>query len=148
MPTPISTAGGLEAALPLHYTHIYADTAGESHFADESMPFELIEFSPQVPPVAAAKPIPTTSAIVLSVPKGGVADWHPVPSKQFNLILSGEVQVEVCDGEVRRFRAGDLIFGEDVQGKGHITRVVGNDDVYFVVFAVAAERQSASSLSA
>ena len=127
----------------MNYARIFADNAGESHFADESMSFELIEFSPHVPPVAAAKPIPTTSATVLSVPRGGVADWHPVPRKQFNLILRGEVEVEVSDGEARRFRAGDLIFGEDVQGKGHITRVVGDDDVYFVVFAVAAEPESA-----
>lgn len=107
-----------------------------SHFSDEDMPFTLVNFSPHLPPVSAANPIPATTLVVLSAPAFGTADWHPVPRKQFNLVLRGEVEVEVSDGEVRRFGPGSLILGEDTEGKGHLTRVVGEGDVYFAVVSL------------
>jgi quercetin dioxygenase-like cupin family protein len=41
--------------------------------------------------------------------------------------LSGEIEAEVSDGEVRRFGPGAVILLEDTSGPGHITRVVGED---------------------
>jgi hypothetical protein len=48
-----------------------------------------------------------------------------VPRRQFVLVLVGELEVEVSDGEVRRFAPGSLILVEDTWGKGHVSRVVG-----------------------
>ena len=52
-------------------------------------------------------------------------DWHPAPRRQWIFILSGTLEVEVQDGEVRQFPSGSILFVEDTTGKGHKTRVVG-----------------------
>jgi len=126
----------VEVADPLAYARIYADTEGNSHFSSEQMPFSLIEFSPDLAPVSGANPMDVTNLVVLPAPAGGVADWHPVPRRQVNIILAGEVEVEVSDGEVRRFGPGSFMLGEDTAGTGHITRVVSDVDTYFAVVAL------------
>jgi quercetin dioxygenase-like cupin family protein len=47
-------------------------------------------------------------------------------------VLSGELDVEVTDGELRRFGPGDVILVEDIIGKGHISRALGDERVYMV----------------
>jgi len=62
-------------------------------------------------------------------PSGWVGEWHPTPRKQFYLILSGEVECSVSDGERRVFGPGSIVLLEDTTGKGHVTKVVGSKDV-------------------
>ena len=38
--------------------------------------------------------------------------------------MSGEIEVEVSDGKKHAIHAGDIVFLEDLQGKGHITRIL------------------------
>lgn len=125
-----------EAADPMTYVRIYADAEGNSHFSSEQMSFSLVDFSPDLPPVSAASRMNATNLVVLSAAAGGVADWHPVPRRQVNIMLAGEVEIEVSDGEVRRFGPGSFILGEDTAGTGHITRVVSDVDTYFAVVAL------------
>jgi hypothetical protein len=47
---------------------------------------------------------------------------------QFVVNLSSEVEIEVNDGEKRRFGPGSILLAEDVTGKGHISRGVGNPE--------------------
>jgi hypothetical protein len=47
------------------------------------------------------------------------------PRRQFIVHVEGEVEVEVSDGEVRRFSPGSVVLVEDTHGTGHITRPVG-----------------------
>ncbi len=39
---------------------------------------------------------------------GWVGEWHPTPRKQFYLILLGEVECTVSDGERRIFGPGSI----------------------------------------
>jgi quercetin dioxygenase-like cupin family protein len=123
-------------AKPFKFTRIYSDSTGASHFSSEEMVFSLVKFSPQLPPVSVTKPNSTANMVVISAPAGGKADWHCIPHRQFNIMLSGEIEIEVSDGEVRRFGQGSLILGEDTKGKGHITRVLSDNDVYFAVITL------------
>ena len=52
-------------------------------------------------------------------------DWHPAPARQLVVLLDGEIEIEVGDGEVRRFVGGDVLLLEDTTGRGHRTRNVG-----------------------
>ncbi|HEY7472891.1 MAG TPA: hypothetical protein VIE68_11150 [Gemmatimonadota bacterium] len=52
-------------------------------------------------------------------------DWHPAPARQLVVLLDGEIEIEVGDGEVRRFRGGEILLLEDTAGRGHRTRNVG-----------------------
>ena len=44
------------------------------------------------------------------------------------LYLSGQMEVETSDGEVRRFGPGSATLIEDTTGKGHRSRIVGGDE--------------------
>ena len=47
---------------------------------------------------------------------------HDAPQHYISIILSGEAEVVTSDGEARRLRPGDVIFFDDLTGKGHATR--------------------------
>lgn len=139
IPVAGSDGASEKIAQPLEYVRIYHDSAGQSHFASEKLSLSLVTFSPDLPPVSAAAPLPGSRLTIMSAPAGGVADWHTVPRRQVNIMLSGTVQIEVSDGEVRRFGPGSYILGEDTEGSGHRTTVVRNADAYFAVFALDEE---------
>jgi quercetin dioxygenase-like cupin family protein len=52
-------------------------------------------------------------------------DWHTAPRRQFAINMTGELEVEISNGTRRRIGAGDLVFLEDLTGKGHVTRALG-----------------------
>jgi quercetin dioxygenase-like cupin family protein len=73
---------------------------------------------------------------IISSPSGWFGDWHPAPRKQYMFCLSGELEVEVSDGEIRRFNPGSVILLEDTSGKGHVSRVVGEGRGYMAAMPV------------
>jgi len=60
-------------------------------------------------------------------PVGQYLDWHPAPRRQFVIVLSGQLEIGLGDGGKRVFGPGDARLVEDTTGKGHTTRVVGNE---------------------
>jgi hypothetical protein len=80
----------------------------------------------EVPMSKAERPMSETfkcsSIFFRETPEGHVEDLHQAPRRQLVFLTSGILELEASDG--RRFicRPGDLIFAEDMQGKGHITR--------------------------
>lgn len=109
-------------------THLFSDSAGESHF--DTMEIELSPeiYAPPAPPEEVSQPIAARQLIFLSVPAGWFGDWHPSPVRQYMIVISGDLEIEVSDGEVRRFGPGDIVFGEDTEGRGHVSRVVGEGE--------------------
>jgi quercetin dioxygenase-like cupin family protein len=61
-----------------------------------------------------------------STPAGHFIDWHPAPRRQFVITLSGQVEIGLGDGSVHRFGPGHVNLAEDLTGKGHTTRVIGD----------------------
>src|SRR6266568_7030536 len=55
-------------------------------------------------------------------PEGHVQDFHNAPRRQLIFLTSGILELEASDGHRTLCLPGDLIFAEDVRGKGHITR--------------------------
>ena len=55
-------------------------------------------------------------------PEGHVQDYHNAPQRQLIFLTSGILELEASDGARVICRPGDLIFAEDLEGKGHITR--------------------------
>ena len=62
-------------------------------------------------------------------------DWHRAPRRQFVIILSGEMEVEIGDGSKRRLVAGDVLLAEDITGQGHITRGWGDRRIAIIPLA-------------
>lgn len=132
-------AGQEEQLTTFSYTRIYADSTGESHFSEERMELEAITPGRGIPPTPASAPIPASGLRLFCPPAGGEAGWHPVPGRLFNLIISGEFEIEVSSGETRRFGPGSLILGEDTAGRGHRTRVVGRQRACFAMLMLPEE---------
>ena len=113
----------------MHYTRLYADEHGLSHFADGEIALSEIAYTPPAPPFSLSEPEAARAVAVTEIPPGWVGDWHPSPKLQWWFQLAGEVEVEVSDGEKRRLVAGSIVRVEDTTGRGHVTRVVSAEPV-------------------
>lgn len=76
----------------------------------------------------AYKLMANSGAVLNRAPPGRVADWHTAPRRQYVITLSGHGQVELIDGTKIDLGPGSIDLAEDLTGKGHITRVIGNED--------------------
>ena len=123
----------IEVAKPMKYVRLYSDSTGASHFGDEELKFTLADFAPPAPPISVSDAIQSEGAVVISSPAGWEGDWHPAPQRQYLICLTGQLQVEVSDGEERTFGSGEVILVEDTWGKGHVSRIVGEERCYAVV---------------
>lgn len=80
----------------------------------------------QVPMSGAARPMSEIfrcdSIFFRETPEGHVQDFHNAPRRQLIFLTSGILELESSEGRRVICRPGDLIFAEDMQGKGHVTR--------------------------
>ena len=99
-------------------TRIYTDADGETHFDEIEEP--MVEFRSQADYTRAIDAyglmFRTTEPLGDDEPLG---DWHTAPQRQYVMFLKGDTEVEVSDGEKRRFTSGDVFLVEDTTGKGH-----------------------------
>ena len=68
----------------------------------------------------------TAGIVFRTAEPGRFSDWHNAPRRQYVINLAGEVEIGLGDGTVHRFGPGHVTLAEDLTGKGHTTRVVGN----------------------
>jgi len=90
--------------------HIYAGADGVSHVN-------------RVKVIGSPKPLPMASVIATSIAQG-VEDWHKAPAKTFTINVVGDIEAEVGDGTRVKIGKGDLVYLEDLTGKGHVTRLL------------------------
>jgi hypothetical protein len=80
----------------------------------------------EVPMTGAERPASETfgcdSIFFRETPEGHVQDFHNAPRRQLIFLTSGILELEASDGHRTLCMPGDLIFAEDVRGRGHITR--------------------------
>jgi mannose-6-phosphate isomerase-like protein (cupin superfamily) len=112
---------------------LFGDPSGETHFEDVKIALEAVEFAPPAPQVDPSAFRPAARYAFCSFPAGWFGDWHPTPRRQVFFLLSGEMEVEVSEGEVRHLEPGCIVLVEDTGGKGHLSRVVGAEDVLSAV---------------
>lgn len=113
----------------LGYLRLFAGPDGESHFEDVVLAPAGNPDEPGGGRGERAEPIAATEVVFRRVTDDGApARAHPAPRRQFVIQLSGEVEVEASDGEVRRLGPGSVVLVEDTEGRGHVTRPVGGGD--------------------
>ncbi|HYO08191.1 MAG TPA: hypothetical protein VER17_04405 [Tepidisphaeraceae bacterium] len=100
-------------------TRVYADAAGESHFAEQQFALRDAGSIGHL-----SEPIPAKSVVFRRNDPGYDYDWHVAPARQFIVLLDGAIEIETSDGARRTFRGGDVLLMEDTTGKGHRTRHV------------------------
>ena len=99
---------------------VYADEAGVTHFEDGE-----IRMKPSGPIGALSAPLTGATLLFRATGDDYDYDWHPTPARQFILMMSGEIELEVGDGEKRIISAGQTLFLEDTDPPGHRTRNTG-----------------------
>jgi hypothetical protein len=102
---------------------IFADARGETHMEDIEITFQPRRLFKDNPPLRLTDNFDASWYNICFVPKGmGEVDWHNPPQPLLVLWLTGEVEFETSDGDIRRLPAGSVVLAEDTTGKGHISR--------------------------
>ena len=110
-----------EAKLPiLQVVHVFSDADGVSHITDK----QITLFEPAAARLTHLTKVKSIAFRIL--PVGFFNDWHTIPGRRYIIILSGMVEVGAADGQIRQTGPGCVTLHEDIEGKGHTTRVVGD----------------------
>lgn len=103
-----------------------SNEAGESYFEERGVSFSDKSFAPPAAPIAVSDPEPSTALLFVSLPAGWDDVTHPSPRCQTLVGISGAVRVTTSDGTAMDIGPGTVWRMEDVHGKGHHTRVIGD----------------------
>jgi hypothetical protein len=102
---------------------IYADAEGDLALLPRA-------FFDGHPPLRLTDTLAASGRNICRVPAGmGVAGWHNPPQRELVMWLTGEVEFETSDGDIRRVAAGSIVLAEDRTGKGHISRHPAEDQL-------------------
>ena len=103
---------------------IYATPDGESHFGEVEIPMTAkLTVAPGAKPFQVSNRYLASSVEFTQIPAGmRQVGWHTVPARNLSVRLTGAVEYETSDGEVRHVSAGEFVLVEDTHGKGHLSR--------------------------
>ena len=109
----------------MRYTKITTDRRGGSRFEEVEVQQTSKPFAENVPPVLVSAVMAATSVVFVTTPSEvRETQPHPAPQRQFGVVLEGAVEIETSDGDKRTFAPGMVALVEDVDGQGHVLRVV------------------------
>ena len=114
--------GGSPKHKAVMMTRLYAGADGQTHAEEIDAKFTAGS------PNEVFKLMAITGAELHRSAPGTVQDWHNAPRRQYVITLSGQGEVELAGGKKIHLGPGHIELAEDTTGKGHITRVVGNED--------------------
>lgn len=113
---------GRSTSKPLMMMRLYTGPDGQTHAEQTEATFTAGNRN------EVFKLMKITGAEVHRAKPGTVIDWHNAPRRQYVITLSGHGELEVAGGKKIPVGPGNIDLVEDTTGKGHITRVVGNED--------------------
>ncbi len=104
---------------------IQADEAGETSFGVRAVPGREVPFGPPPNPTGLMTDFGAVeSMFAFSVPAGTDVPAHNAPQPYICIVLSGQREVLTSDGDSRLLNPGDMLFCDDLTGKGHVPRAV------------------------
>jgi hypothetical protein len=110
---------------------LYTGNDAQSHLEEIALAFAPGAMG-EVAPMQRA-----TGVAFSRTPAGAFMDWHNAPRRQYVITLAGAVEIGLGDGSVHRFGPGEGILADDLTGKGHTTRAVGNETRVSVTIPLA-----------
>lgn len=113
----------------IEYLRIFADDEGCSHFETKTIELEAKDYAPPAPSLNTSILEPADNSVFLELPIGWYGDWHPTPVRQWLILMTGICEFEAGDGEKVTRGAGDVVMLDDLIGKGHQTKVLGDESV-------------------
>ena len=107
---------------PVSMTRLYTGPDGQTHAEEMQAKFTAGSAN------EVFKLMAITGAELHRAAPGTVIDWHTAPRRQYVITLSGQAEIEVAGGKKIAVGPGHIDLVEDTTGKGHITRVTGNEE--------------------
>jgi hypothetical protein len=102
---------------------ICADDSGETHMQEVEFALVPKQVFKDSLPLRLSDTLPASGCGFRRVAAGmHEVGRHNPPGRKLVIWLTGEVEFETSDGDVRRLAAGSVVFAEDTTGKGHISR--------------------------
>jgi quercetin dioxygenase-like cupin family protein len=116
---------------------IQADQSGETSFGVREILDQEAIFGPPPNPTGLKSDFGAVQDMfAFSVPKGTQVPAHNAPQPYISIVLTGEAEISTSDGDARVFGPGDVLFCDDLNGKGHVTRAVTDLVAVFINRAV------------
>jgi hypothetical protein len=113
----------------IKFLRVYSDENGCSHLERKAVKLEAKNYAPPAPLLNTSRLEPADHYVFLELPAGWYGDWHPTPVKQWLILMTGICEFEAGDGERAVCKAGDVVLLDDTIGKGHQTKVLGDEAV-------------------
>lgn len=101
----------------MQITRVYTGNDGQTHFQDMD-----IADHPDLESLTSV----TSIRFRIGEP-GNFSDWHQESRRNYIITLSGEGEIGIGDGTLRRFGPGQVMLVEDLTGQGHTTRVTSTE---------------------
>ena len=114
--------GGSTKHAPFIVTRLYTGPDGQTHAEETDAKFTMSGRN------EIYKLLAISGAELHRYAPGYVQDWHNAPRRQYVITLSGQGEVELAGGKKIHLTPGHIELAEDLTGKGHITRVIGNEE--------------------
>ena len=105
----------------MQVVRVYSGEDGESHFEELELPYEQLANSERTAMRSA------TGIQFRRAAPGNFVDWHVAPRRQYVITLEGQAEIGLGDGSKRIFNPGDVLLADDLTGRGHTTRVAGDE---------------------
>jgi hypothetical protein len=103
---------------------LYGGADGESHIEKIALPDVG-----SIPGKMLQSRLYTTDIEIGEAPPGAFVDWHGVSSPRFLIVLQGQIEIGLGDGSKHILKAGDMVLAADTTGRGHTSRMIGNEIV-------------------
>ena len=113
----------------IEYLRIFADEDGCSHFETKRIELSAKNYAPPAPSLNTSNLGAADNSTFLELPVGWYGNWHPTPVRQWLILMTGKCEFEAGDGKRVKRKAGDVVMLDDLSGKGHQTRVLGEESV-------------------
>lgn len=120
---------------PVMITRLYTGPDGQTHAEEIEAKFDPVKGGNDVSRLMA-----NSGAELHRSRPGRVADWHTAPRRQYVITISGHGEIELTGGKIISVGPGNIELAEDLTGKGHITRTVGNEDRVTIQIPLTAQK--------
>jgi quercetin dioxygenase-like cupin family protein len=110
---------------PIAMMRLYTGADGMSHFERVPVKFSSV---PGSPGTAQSDEVSTAKAYIVRAAPGFFEDWHNADVRRYVVTISGRAEIEVAGDQKFVAQPGDLVLAEDLTGKGHRFRVLGDSD--------------------
>ena len=81
-----------------------------------------------------------SGAQIRRTPPGRENGYHTASRRQYVITLSGHAELVLSGGQTIQVGPGSIELAEDLTGKGHITRVIGNEDRVTIAIPVSDQK--------